>query len=75
MSEKQGKGKQQPIKSKKGMVVNRKHNRTVNFDVQQNEPQWERVKLDGMETGVIRLKHTDVRLRRSFEHGNRWVNV
>jgi hypothetical protein len=38
-------------KAKKGMVINRKHNRTVNQDVAHSDPKWE-----DMGHGILKLK-------------------
>jgi hypothetical protein len=55
-------------KAKKGMVINRKRNRTVNQDVAHSNPKWE-----DMGGGVLKLKAGDTYIRRG--KNNRWENV
>jgi len=62
------KEKQVQQKVKKGAVINRKHNRTVNQDVAHRDPKWEDVG-----SGVLKLKGSHNHIKRG--QGNVWESV
>lgn len=53
---------------KKGMVINRKHNRTINQDIAHRDPKWE-----DMGGGVLKLKGTHNHIKRGQD--NKWESV
>jgi hypothetical protein len=57
------------VVSKKGCVINRKHNRTINQDVCHRDPKWEDVG-----SGVLKLKgSTHNYIKRGQD--NKWESV
>lgn len=62
------KEKQVQQKVKKGAVINRKHNRTINQDVAHRDPKWEDVG-----GGVLKLKGSHNHIKRGV--GNKYESV
>jgi hypothetical protein len=62
------KDKSQKVVVKKGAVINRKHNRTVNQDVAHSDPKWESIghgifKLKGPNSKTAFVSHKGGKLR------------
>lgn len=73
------KDKQKPVPIKKGVIINRRNNRTVNQSVAQHEPKWQHVMNVETNppsfTGAIELKKNhNVVLRRDRKTGH-WQGI
>jgi len=64
------KGKNETKKAKKGMVINRRNNRTINQDVRQSEPKWEH-----LGNGILKLKATGNKTAYIGRKGRRYVSI